>query len=119
MPGGGGREGVGKIFKAVVQAVFLFGAETWVLTLRMERAMDIFQHGAARRLTGRKPRISGDGSWAYPPMKEAMRDAGFEGIRKSITRRKNTVAQYIATRPILDLCKRATHRMGASESRRC
>ena len=47
-----------------------------------------------------------------------MREAGFEGIQKSITRRQNTVAQYIATRPILDLCERATQRVGERVSRR-
>ena len=34
----------GNFFKAVVQVVFLFGAERWVLTPRMERALDIFHH---------------------------------------------------------------------------
>ena len=47
-----------------------------------------------------------------------MQEAGFEGIWKAITRRQNTAAQYIATRPILDLCERATQRMGARVSRR-
>ena len=45
-----------------------------------------------------------------------MREAGFEWIRKSITRRKNTVTQYIATRPILDLFEQATQRRGARVS---
>ena len=47
-----------------------------------------------------------------------MREAGFEGIRKTVTRRQNTVAQYIATRPILDLCERAMQRAGERLSRR-
>ena len=38
---------------------------------------------------------------------------GFEGTRKAVTRRQNTVVQCIATRPILDLCDQATHRVGA------
>ena len=42
----------------------------------------------------------------------------FEEIRKAITRRQNTVAQYIATRPILDLCERATQRAGARVSQK-
>ena len=54
---------LGKFFKAVTQAVLLFGAETWVLTPNMERALSSFQHRVARRLTGRQPRIRGDGSW--------------------------------------------------------
>ena len=46
----------GNFFKAVVQEVLMFGAETWVFTPRIERALDSFQHGAARRITGRQPR---------------------------------------------------------------
>ena len=38
----------GHLFKTVAQAVFLFGAETWVLTPRMERALSIFQRRVAR-----------------------------------------------------------------------
>ena len=56
-----GREGAtarisGAFFKAVVQQVLLFGAEIWVVTPRMERALSGFLHGAARRLTGRHSR---------------------------------------------------------------
>ena len=40
------------------------------------------------------------------------------GIRTSILRRHNTVTQFIATRPILDLCEQATRRPGARVSRR-
>ena len=40
------------------------------------------------------------------------------GIRTSIIRRQNTVAQFIATRPILDLCEQATRRPGVRVSRR-
>ena len=51
------REGADKrvsrnCFKAVVQQVLLFGAETWVVTPRMERVLNSFMHGAARRITG-------------------------------------------------------------------
>ena len=108
----------GNFFKAVVQEVLLFGAETWVLTPRIERALESFQHGAARRITGRHPRRRGDGHWTYPPLNEAMREAGFEGIWKAVTRRQNTVAQYISTRPIMDLCERSTQRLGVRVHRR-
>ena len=98
--------------------MFLFGADTWVLTLRMKRALDSFQHRVARRLTGRHPRRRGNGISANPTLEEAMGKAGFEGIRKSVTRRQNTISQYIATRPILDLYERSTRRLGARVSRR-
>ena len=40
-------------FKAVVQAMLLFRVETWVLTQRMERDLESFQHRVVRRITGR------------------------------------------------------------------
>ena len=106
----------GHFYKAVSQAVLLFRAETWVLTLRMEWALDIFQHRVARRLTGRQRRRRGGGSWSYPPLEEAMGESDFEGISKSVTRRQNTVAQYITTQPILDLCERSNWWPGARVS---
>ena len=51
----------GNFFNAVVQAVLLFGAKMWVLTPRMERALESFQHEAVRRITGRQPRRRGNG----------------------------------------------------------
>ena len=101
----------GSFFKAVVQQVLLFGAETWVVNPKMERALSGFLHGAARRLTGRQARIEKDGDWYYPSLEGAMREAGLTDIRTSILNRKNTVAQYIATRPLLDLCEGARARV--------
>ena len=42
-----------------------------------------------------------------------MVEVGFEGIGTYVTGRQNTVAQYIATQPILDLCDRSAWRLGA------
>ena len=94
---------LGKFYKAVSQAVLLFGAETWVLTPSMEWSLSSFQNRVAQRITRRQPRIQGDGSWVYPPLEEEMEEAGFEGIRKSVLSRQNMVAQYILKRPIMDL----------------
>ena len=94
--------------------MLLFGVETWVLTPQIERALDSFMHGAARRLTRRQPRRGWDGKWYYPSLSGAMKEEGFTKIRKSITNRNNTVAQYIATRPMLDLCERKKQRGGGA-----
>ena len=45
----------GTFFKAMVQQVLLFGAETWVLTPRIERALESFMHRDAHRITGSQP----------------------------------------------------------------
>ena len=98
----------GNFFKAVVQQVLLFGLETWVVTPRMERALNSFMNEAARRITGRQQRRGWDGKWFYSSLEWAMKEAGFKDVRTSINIRQNTVAQYIATRPLLDICERKT-----------
>ena len=79
----------------------------------MERSLSGFLHGAARRLTGRQARREKDGDWHYPSLEGAMQEAGLTDIRTSILKRQNTVAQYIAMRPLLDLCEGARAREGA------
>ena len=77
----------GSFFKAVVQQVLLFGAETWVVTPNMERALNEFLHGAARRLTGRQARRGKNREWYYPSLEGDMREAGLTDISKSIANR--------------------------------
>ena len=45
----------GLFLKAMVQVVFLFGLETWVVPSRMGRALGGFQEQVATRLTGKLP----------------------------------------------------------------
>ena len=118
-----GREGadpkVSRTFYiSVTQHVLLFGAETWVLTKKMESALDAFQGRVARNLTGRQPRCGRDGGWYYPSLAGAMKESGIVRIWTSILRRQNTVAQFIAKRTILDLCEKAVRRPGAWVPRR-
>ena len=103
--GGGGPESVTEFYTAVTQQVLLFGAERWVLTKKMESVLDAFQGRVARRLTGRQPLRGRDGRWFYPALVGALKEAGVVRIRTLILRRQNTVAQFIATRPVLGLCE--------------
>ena len=102
---------------AVTQQVLLFGAETWVLTEKMEKDLDDFQGRVERKLTGRQARRGRNGGWYYPSLAGVMKEAGIVWIRTSILRRQNMVAQFIAMRPILDLCKNAQIRPGARVTR--
>ena len=108
----------GMFFKTVFQAVLLFGSETWVLTPHMEWDMDSFQHRFPRRITGSHPRRWGEGGWEYPPLTSAMEETVSKETGVYIQKRQNTAAQYIATRPILNLCERSVWRLGAWVSRR-
>ena len=87
----------GFFFKSVVQAVFLFGSETWVVNPCMVRALGGFQDQVAIRLAGRLLRRKPDGEWTYTSALKASKDAGFQTMEEYIQRHQNTVAQYIAT----------------------
>ena len=67
------------VAQAVAQAVLLFGAETWCISQRMEKALDSFQSRVARRLTSKHPRQRTYGSLEYPSLAEALGEAGLEG----------------------------------------
>ena len=99
-------------YTAVTQQVLFFGAESWVLTKNMESALDAFQGRVARRLTGRPPLRGRDREWFYPSLSGALKEAGVVRARTSVLRRQNTVAQFIATIPILGICEVAESRRG-------
>ena len=63
-------------------------------------------------MIGRMPRRGRDGKWVYLPLAGATKEAGIVRPRTSVLRRQNTVAQFIATRPILGLCEVAERRRG-------
>ena len=99
-------------YTAVTQQVLFFGAESWVLTGKMESDLDTFQGRVARRLTGRQPCRGNDGKWFYPYLAGALKESGVVRVRTLILRRQNTVAQFIVMRPILGLCEMAERRRG-------
>ena len=84
-------------YTAVTQQGFLFGAESWVLTKKMESALDAFQGRVARRLTGRQPHRGMEIEWYYSSLAGALKEAGAVRARTSVLRIQNTIAQFIAT----------------------
>ena len=88
------------------------------MTGKMEAALDAFQGRVARRLTGRTPRRGRDGKWFCLPLAGATQAAGIVRVRTSVLRRHNTVAQFVATRPILALCEGSEQRGGTRVPRR-
>ena len=93
----------GKFYKAVVQAVLLYGSETWVWTLSMFKTLQGFHKRVVRRLAGRLPRLQ-NGEWVYPPIAEAYEITGIHPIEVYIARRRETFQPRIEGRPIWALC---------------
>ena len=73
-------------FKAVVQAVLLFGADTWVVAHHMGKGLRGFQNQVARRLTGRLPRRTPDGRWIYTSAAAVREEAGLLTMEEYIRR---------------------------------
>ena len=112
-----GREGAdartsGQIYLEVVQSVIMYGSETWVMASRIGRVLDRYHHRVDHRLTGRQTWKVRDCVWTYPPLEEAMEEAGPQEVETYVSRRQNTVAQFSTTRPIMDLCLLAEQILG-------
>ena len=76
-----GQEGaykrtVGRFYVAVVQAVLLFGSETWVLIPRLEKYLERFHHWAARRMEDMVTKCHREGTWLYLPIGAALAMVG-------------------------------------------
>ena len=55
-------------------------------------------------MAGMGPKRQQDRKWVYPPIGAALEMVRLEEIGVYIACRQNMVAQYIATRPIMELC---------------
>ena len=103
---------------AVVKVMILFGSKMLVVTPQLEKALTVFNHRAVWRMTGIGPKRQLDGTGVYPPIGSEMEMVGLYEIGAYISRRQNTVAKYIATRPIMESCLAAERRTGKRLSRR-
>ena len=104
---GEGDRTSGLFYIAEVQVVLLYGSETWVMYPLIGRMMGGFHQRVVCRLTGQQPRRRKYGMWVYPPLMEAMVEVGLQEMDTYNTRCQNMVAEYIATRPIMNLCLEA------------
>ena len=102
----------GMFYQAVVATVLLCGSESWVISAFDLRALEGFHVEAARRLTGMRPERRGE-TWVYSKSAEVSRAARLRMIGDYIARRRQTVLQTIADRPILEECRGAERRRGS------
>ena len=98
---------MGYFYKAIVQAVLLYGSESWTVSETIIKQFRSFHARVARYLCKRHIRQLPDGTWNCPPTAEVLNDAGLESIDEYIRRRRATVREYIRGRPIYEACKRS------------
>ena len=103
-----------KFYKAVVQAVLLYGSETWVLSTAAIASLEGFHiHAAYRMAVKHKPRRGPGHRWIYPKSKDVLEECGMNTLAEYITVRRNTIAVYVVTRPILTECRQGEWKRGA------
>jgi hypothetical protein len=107
------------VYKAVVQSVLLFGSETWLLSQPMLKALEGFHQSVACFIAGKQPYLDRwMGEWVYPSINKVLEEVGMYSIDHYVKKRQNTVADYVTTRPIFDLCQESEWSTGSHSSRR-
>jgi len=104
----------GVFYKAVVQAVLLFGSETWKLSPLSLKSLEGFHIRAARRMAGMRPTKNPDGTWTYPSSKAVLKAVGLKPIDHYIGVRRETIARFIVDRPLFALCRDGERRRGST-----
>jgi hypothetical protein len=79
------------IYKAVVQAVLLYGCESWVPMPQMEQSLQSFHHKCARYITGQHIRKNADGTWTCPKSSKVLEKANLLPIQAYIEKQRNTI----------------------------
>ena len=83
-----------KFYMAVVQAVLLYGAESWSITDRNMRRLRSFHHRVLRYLTGKHICKRGE-IWEFPNHEELCKEVRLLPIEKYIERRRGTLRHYL------------------------
>ena len=103
----------GMFYKAAIQSILLYGSESWVITTAMKRILRGFHIRAAYRMAKEhRPRKLDTGEWYYPPSEAVLNEVKLYEIEHYIEKRRNSIADYVATRDIFQLCNESVRRRG-------
>ena len=104
----------GMFYKATVQAILLFGSETWCLSPSAMRQLEGFHVRAAWRMAkDNKPSlVPVTDDWLYPVTEDVFEEVGLYSVEHYIRVRRDTIAAFIRDRPIYTFCTGAERRRG-------
>ena len=96
---------MGYFYKAVIQAVLLYGAKTWVPSQHMHQLLAFFHHCCVCHIA-REPicQLPG-GTWVTPHSSLVLEKCGLFTIDHYIKCLKDTMQIFVTQRPIYDIGK--------------
>ncbi len=97
---------------ATVQAVLLYGSETWSLAPSSLKRIEGFHIRAAWQMAGKRLARNKDGLWTYPRLEEVLMAVGLKTIAHYVGMHCQTVANFIINQPIYVLCVEAVRKRG-------
>jgi hypothetical protein len=92
-------------YKAIVQSVLLYGAESWVINKEVERRLQSFHHCCARYIAREHIQQDENGNWTSPPSDRILKKVGLCTIQEYIKHRKATIQKYVNTIDLLQKCQ--------------
>ena len=95
-------------YRVVVQKVLLFGAETWVFSEAMYSNMEVVHVGLLGWTMEQRAVRQEDGTWRQVSAEKFLDNSVTPSPGTYIDRRQETVSEWVALRPILEVCDRET-----------
>ena len=103
----------GMFYKATVQAVLLFGSETWNVSTAMLARLEGFHIRAAYQMARDNKPLRNAGGWEYPASGDVLKEVGLYTVEHYIRVRRDTIAAYIMHQSIFDDCRGRGQRRGS------
>ena len=97
-----------KFYRAVVQEVLLFVAETWGLTAAVLKKLEGVHVGFLLQAAGMTDRKLGVDTWQKDGADRVLQATGTKPLREYTERRQATVAEWVALRTIFKVCTKET-----------
>ena len=83
-----------RFYITVVQAVLLYGAESWTINQKNMMKLKSFHNRAIRYMTGQHIRKNGE-EWSYPEHEDLLEKCRLFPIETYIARRRGTLLEYL------------------------
>ena len=93
-------------YRVVVQSILLYGSEMGVISASITKRIKGTNTEFLKMITGKRAKQLGDGTWETAGAEGIREAAGTQSDRIYIEQRQETVAQWVALRPLFEVCAR-------------